>query len=383
MDRRRFLGTLARAGTGVAAFSSLPPAARRAIAAASVAPPGVIVRNDWPEHWETSLEALDRSALTPAGVFFVRSHFPVPDIDASAWRLEVAGLARTPLSLALGELRALPARERECVLECAGNGRARYDLPSTSGTQWQLGAVGNARWRGVPLADVLKRAGIPAAAKHVWFECADRAPLDPAPRFLRSIPIEKAMQDVLLATHMNGSPLSRLHGAPLRAIVPGWFGMASAKWVTRIRLEAAPSDNHFMVRGYRYNYPGVEPADAEPVQALRVKSLITSPLDGAAVAAGPLEVRGFAWAGEAGVSKVDLWTETAESGISATPAVLAPAASKFAWRAWKAMLAIEAGQTLAISAHAIDGHGNKQPEVARVNAGGYGNNSIHAVSVHA
>jgi DMSO/TMAO reductase YedYZ molybdopterin-dependent catalytic subunit len=191
------------------------------------------------------------------------------------------------------------------------------------------------------------------------------------------------MQDVLLATHMNGSPLSRLHGAPLRAIVPGWFGMASAKWVTRIRLEAAPSDNHFMVRGYRYNYPGVEPADAEPVQALRVKSLITSPLDGAAVVAGPLEVRGFAWAGEAGVSKVDLWTETAESGISATPAVLAPAASKFAWRAWKAMLAIEAGQTLAISAHAIDGHGNKQPEVARVNAGGYGNNSIHAVSVHA
>ena len=386
MERRQFLRSLSLAGAGAAALGSLPPAARRAIAAIRNAPPGLIVRNDWPEHWETTVEALARSSRTPNSVFFVRSHHLVPDVRLESWKLEVAGLARTPLSLSLADLRALPAREQECVLECAGNGRARYPLPSTSGTQWQLGAVGNALWGGTRLAAVLERAGVPPEAKHVWFECADHAPLDATPRFLRSIPIETAMSDALLAWTMNGAPLPLLHGAPVRVIVPGWFGMASAKWVTRIRLEAAPSDNHFMVRGYRYNYPGVDPAAAEPVESLRVKSLITSPLDGARLPVDPstsfrkLVVRGWAW-GSAPVARVDVQIGVGKLN-QVKPARLAPSDSRWAWRPWEASFDVPHGE-VRIFSRATDERGDAQPLTARLNAGGYGNNSVHQLTVHA
>src|SRR5258706_6911940 len=301
-SRRRFLATLAAAGPGAAALASLPTWARAALSAAD---PGIIVRNDWPEHWETSLAALGRAWLTPNDVFFVRSHFIPPDVDAANWRLEVAGLVETPLALSLAELRALPAVEEAITLECAGNGRGLFRLPSTSGTQWERGAVGTARWRGVPLRALLERAGVRPEARHVWFEAADQATLPQVPHFVRSIPLEKAMDDVLLAYGMNGVPLPKRHGAPLRAVVPGWFGMASTKWLTRIRVESAASDNHFMVKGYRYTYPGEDPLAAAPVEALRVKSLITRPLEGAVLRPGPVAVRGFAWAGAAGGKLVE------------------------------------------------------------------------------
>ena len=383
MNRREFLRGMMAAGGGAATFAALPPAARRAIAEARGAPAGMIVRNDWPEHWETSVEALGRSRLTANDRFFVRSHFPVPEIDPGAWRVEVAG-ARNPLTLNLAGLRKLPAHEEECVLECAGNGRAGYHLPSTSGTQWGLGAVGNARWSGTRLADVLAAAGVPPEVKHVWFECADRAPLDTTPRFLRSIPIEKAMKDALLVWTMNGAPLPTLHGGPLRVIVPGWFGMASAKWVTRIRLEAAPSDNHFMVRGYRYNYPGVDPAATEPVEGVRIKSLITSPLDGATVPAGKLVVRGFAWAGAEGVSSVMVREIGGPRGLPETwDAPLDATTTRFAWRAWEAAVTVETGSEMDLSAIAVDSADQSQPQpLAKANGGGYGNNSAHRIRVH-
>src|SRR5260221_9042636 len=304
LPRRAFLAGLARAGFGAAALASIPSWAHEALAAAAA--PGLIIRNDWPEHLETTLSALGRSARTPNDVFFARSHFPPPTIDLDAWRLEVAGLARTPLSLRLADLQAMPQVDATYTIECAGNGRALYRLPSTSGTQWQRGAVGTARWGGVRLYDVLERAGVASEAKHVWFEAADSAPMPTAPKFLRSIPIEKAMRDALLAYTMNGAPLPVRHGAPLRVIVPGWYGMASAKWLTRVRLEAAPSDNHFMVKGYHYNYPGDDPATAAPVEEMRIKSVITYPLDGARVPAGRVRAQGFAWAGGEGVARVEL-----------------------------------------------------------------------------
>ncbi|HTM57503.1 MAG TPA: sulfite oxidase [Candidatus Udaeobacter sp.] len=380
MERRRFLLNLSLAGAGAAALGSLPPGARRALAAIRSAPPGVIVRNDWPEHWETSIEALGQSFHTPNRVFFVRSHLPVPEIDAKSWRLEVAGLARAPRSLSLAELKGFPAHEEECVLECAGNGRARYGLPSTSGTQWEYGAVGNARWGGTRLSDVLNRAGIPPEAKHVWFECADRAPLDSTPRFLRSIPIEKAMGGALLVWKMNGEALPLLHGAPVRVIVPGWFGMASAKWVTKIRLEAAPSDNHFMVRGYRYNYPGVDPAAAGPVQELRVKSLITSPLDGAVVPAGRVPVRGLAWSAGSPISTVEI---SSDGGTTWRPAKLGATGRGAAWSEWTSDAELKSGEGVTLAARATTVAGETQPPAAQPNAGGYGNNSIHVVTLHA
>lgn len=373
LDRRAFLAMLGRGGVASAILGSVPSWAR-----ATVTPPAeLLVRNAWPEHYETTLEALGRSWTTRTDRFFVRSHFPAPEIDRSTWRLEVAGLVRSPLSLTLAELQAMPQREETYTLECAGNGRGLYHLPSTSGTQWARGAVGNAAWRGVRLQELLFRAGLQPEGKYVWFEAADTAPIPTTPRFVRSLPIEKAMSDVLLAHGMNGEPLLRLHGAPLRAIVPGWYGVASTKWLTKIRLEAAPSDNQFQAKGYHYVYPGEDPASAAPVEEMRVKSVITRPLDGARVPAGAVRIQGFAWAGPAGVRVVEI---SSDGGKTWSPAGFMGEDLPMAWRQWATQIQAKAGSKLRVMARATDGRGEVQPVEARANASGYGNNSIHVVS---
>ena len=377
MDRREFLAALGRAGGAGLAIGALPSWTRSALAAAS--PAELIERNDWPEHWDTTLSALGRSWLTRNDRFFVRSHFPMPRVDPATWRLEVAGLVQTPLSLSFADLGAFPPAEAVHTLECAGNGRGLYHLPSTSGTQWEYGAVGTASWGGVRLAAVLERAGVKPEARHVWLEAADLSTLPTVPKFLRSIPLEKAMKDTLLAHRMNGEPLPDLHGAPLRAIVPGWYGMASTKWLTRLRVEAAPSDNHFMVKGYRYTYPGEDPAQAAPVEELRVKSVITRPLAGASVPVGSVRFQGFAWAGSAGVRLVEI---SSDGGKSWRPAGFMGETAPLAWRAWATEIEVKAPAQLTVMARATDGAGETQPLEARPNAGGYGNNSMQRVAVN-
>jgi len=384
LGRRDFLTALARAGLGAAALASLPPAVRDALAAG--VPPDVLVRSDRPEQWETTLTALGRAWITPNDAFFVRSHLGTPDLDPKTWKLEVAGAVRTPLTLSLAELQALPHVEQPVTLECAGNGRGLMHLASTSGTQWERGAVGTATWGGVRLSELLHRAEPSADAQHVWFEAADLAPMPDVPRFLRSIPLAKATFDTLLAYRMNGKPLPRLHGAPVRAVVPGWYGMASTKWVTRIRVEKTPSDNHFMVRGYRYNAPGEDPTAAAPVETMRVKSLITRPADGTRV--GPilrpdgtaiLRVQGFAWAGPSGVREVAV---SSDGGSSWQPGTFVGRSELGAWRSWQCDVTVPSGPSdLTLLARATDGAGDTQPLEARVNAGGYGNNAIHRVRI--
>jgi len=379
--RREFLDTCSRLGLGAAGAAALPAWAREAAAKASAAAgrsADLIVRNDWPEHWETSLEALGRSPITPNDLFFVRSHFPVPPLASESYRLEVAGLVRRPFKFMLADLRSLPDVEEAHTLECAGNGRGLYHLPSTSGTQWGYGAVGNARWTGVKLGDLLRDTGLTPEAKHVWFEAADSAPLPGVPPFLRSIPVEKALDDVILAWRMNGEPLPRLHGGPVRVIVPGWYGMASTKWVTKVRVEATPSDNHFMAKGYRYAYPGGDPAQAPPVEELRIKSVITSPLEGARVPTGRLRVAGFAWTGHAGIDRVEV---SPDGGGSWLPAIFASEETPFAWRRWEADVTLAARGPVTLMARATDRTGESQPAEAKPNAGGYGNSSIHRVKI--
>ena len=186
---------------------------------------------------------------------------------------------------------------RRATLECAGNGRGLFALATTSGTQWGRGAVGTAEWRGPALAALLDRADLKQEARYLWFEARDHATLPQAPPFLRSVPIQLARERGLIALQMNGSPLPTLHGGPARFVLPGWYGMAWTKWLTKIRVEATPSDNHFMAKGYRYVAPGGDPLTSKPVEAMRVKSVIVSPSEGARVAAGQAVVRGFAWTG--------------------------------------------------------------------------------------
>jgi DMSO/TMAO reductase YedYZ molybdopterin-dependent catalytic subunit len=223
-------------------------------------------------------------------------------------------------------------------------------------------------------------------ARHVWFEAADAAPLPGVPGFVRSIPLEKAMHDVLLADRMNGEALPALHGGPVRAIVPGWYGMASTKWVTRVRIEAWPSDNHFMAKGYRYVAPGGDPALSPPVEELRVKSLITRPLDGARMKlAKPvkppykLQVRGLAWAGPSGVRMVEV---SADGGQSWRFAGFMGENEPGAWRMWATEIEVTPPMRVTLMARATDGAGVQQPLEPETNAGGYGNNAIHKVTVH-
>jgi len=376
MRRREFLGALGRAGAGALVASALPPLPAWAKGAADA---DLIVRNTWPEHYETSLDALGKSWVTGNERFFVRSHFPVPDVDPATYKLEVSGLVKTPLSLTLAELRALPQFERAHTLECAGNGRGLYKLANTAGTQWEYGAVGNAKWGGTPLAALFERAGVQPEAKHVWFEAADRAPLPDVPPFLRSIPIEKALDDAFLAHRMNGAPMPKLHGAPVRVIVPGWYGMASTKWVTRVRFEAAPSDNHWIARGYHYVYPGEDPAQAPPVQELRVKSLITGVLQNGRAPKAVATVTGFAWAGRPGVQGVEV---SMDGGATWKPATLEGESVPGAWRAWSAKFDVATAGVFKVMARATDGNGEQQPLQAKPNASGYGNNSIHERLYH-
>ena len=376
LARREFLTGTARAALGAAALSSVPAWAYRALAAAAA--PDIIERNDWPEHWESTIAALGRSPITPNDVFFARSHFPVPKVDSTTWKLEVTGLVNTPLSLTLDELRAMETTDLTCVLECAGNGRGLMKLPGTSGTQWEYGAVGNAAWAGPRLSVLLARAGVKSEAQHVWFEAMDFAPMPATPPFVRSIPIAKANADVMLAHSMNGAALTPLHGAPLRAVVPGWFGMASTKWIARVRVEAEPSSNHFMVKGYRYVEPGGDPAASPPVEDLRVKSLITRPLEGARVAPGTMRVHGYAWAGASGVKLVEV---SIDRGTTWKAAGFSGDATPYAWRQWSTEFAIKTPKKVTLMARATDGAGNVQPLEAKINVAGYGNNSIHRVSV--
>jgi DMSO/TMAO reductase YedYZ molybdopterin-dependent catalytic subunit len=384
ITRREFATRVARAGGLALVYGAVPSwigVGEVAAQTARPSPADLIERNEWPEHWETTVGALGRSLLTPNSAFFVRSHFAVPDVDPADYRLEVTGLVHKPLSLSLADLRTRTRTEAVCTLECAGNGRGLFALHNTSGTQWQHGAVGTASWGGVLLASLLESAGVKPEAKHVWFEAADHSTLPSVPPFLRSIPLDRAMSETLLADTMNGEPLPKLHGAPVRVVVPGWYGMASTKWVTRIRVEGAPSDNHFMIRGYRYVKPGGSPLESPPVEEIRVKSLITRPLEGERVAVGrPLAVSGFAWAGSAGVQSVEI---SSDQGASWQAATLTGPSHRGAWRQWSASVPVSRPGSITLLARATDGTGVAQPLVATPNGSGYGNNSQHRVVVHA
>ena len=194
----------------------------------------MVTRSVRPEDLEMPLAGFS-DYITPVEHFFVRAHVYVPTVDVGQWRLSVGGSVATPLTLSMEDLKKLPAVELVSVLECAGNGRAFYQ-PPVPGLQWGHGAVGNARWRGVRLADVLKRAGPKASAREILFDGAD-VPLGTMPDFQRSIPIEKALDpNTILAYEMNGVPLPINHGAPLRLRVETKLGVKMVKWIKSIEL---------------------------------------------------------------------------------------------------------------------------------------------------
>ena len=329
---------------------------------------GLIVRNARPLDAESPLEAL-RTFETRNELFFVRGHHAPPGDVSTPWTLTIDGDVARPITLQLEDVRRMRPERRPATIECAGNGRGRFELPATSGVQWGLGAVSTATWTGVPLAALLERAGVQPSALHFWMEAADRSPLPAAPKFLRSIPREAALADALVAYEMNGQPVPFLHGGPLRLVMPRWFGMASTKWLTHVHARPTESDNHFMVRGYRY-------ADGSAVDLMRVKSLITAPRDGEKVTARTARVSGVAWTGSGTIAKVEISTD---DGRTWQEARCTSEARPGAWRLWEAALTIPSAGEQRVRARATDTAGQTQPDRATPNPAGYGNNSIQEV----
>ena len=323
----------------------------------------LIVREQEPLNLEMPFSSLD-GFITPNELFYVRNHFPIPEISANDWRLRIEGEVEAPFELSYDELRAMEARTITATLECAGNNR--IFLPEKAkGVQWGLGAVGNASWTGVPLAALLARAKPKAKAIEVILDGADEGTVDKTPTpsgkisFCRSLPMEKARTDVLLAYEMNGEPLSASHGFPLRAIVPGWYAMASVKWLRRIIVTDKPFNGFYQSLDYTFwDRSGPLPTLA-PLTEQQVKAEIARPAKGEAVSAGSTyRIHGAAWAGEADVAKVEL---SFDSGTTWTDATLVGESAKGSWRLWEYQwkTPATAGQQTII-ARATDSRGNTQ-----------------------
>ncbi|MCE3555481.1 sulfite oxidase [Pseudonocardia sp. RS11V-5] len=339
---------------------------------------GLVVHRAHPLNCETAIPALIGGVVMPSAHFYVRNHFTVPDLDASSWRLTVAGLVARPLSLGLHDLHTMHAQTQVVTLECAGNGRALL-RPSVAGEPWGLGAVSTAEWTGVPLTDVLQRAGARAEARQVLFRGADAGRVDGRPgtvRFERSLPLDDARgRGALLAYAMNGEPLPVQHGYPVRLVVPGWYGVASVKWLTEIELVAQAFAGYFQADRYVYRYD--DPDATEPVTLQRVRALITDPGPGQELHPGALVVRGVAWSGHGPIRAVEV-------SIGDGPwrrARLLGAREQHGWRWWERITRCDTPGITVIRARASDRAGHTQPEQPQWNRLGYGNNAIQEVHV--
>jgi sulfite oxidase len=346
----------------------------------------LIVYSQEPFNAETPLRYLT-GAVTDTDAFYVRGHGAVPSVDPREWRLVVEGLVQRELSLSLSTLaEAFPVRTVTATLQCAGNRRAGLiavrDIPGES--PWGPGATGTATWTGVALSDVLAAARPTAEATEVGFEGADLSTEPGHPeRFGGSIPLDKAVRsEVLLAWEMNGEPLPPVHGAPLRVVVPGYIGARSVKWLERIELRSEPWTGYFQEVIYRLLPPdGVAgPGLGMPLGLVALNSDVLSPADGARLDAGPVEVRGYAFAGgDRSVARVDV---SSDGGRNWQEAELLDDLGRWAWRHWRTALDLTAGEH-EIIVRAWDSSAATQPgdEAGLWNPKGYVNNSRPHVRV--
>jgi DMSO/TMAO reductase YedYZ molybdopterin-dependent catalytic subunit/rhodanese-related sulfurtransferase len=336
---------------------------------------GMVVHRDDPLNAETSISALIGGVVMPSARFYVRDHFRAPAIDASTWTLEIRGLVERPLALSLRELSRLPSETRLVTLECAGNGRSAFN-PPVGGEAWRLGAVSTAEWTGVPLNDILDRAGVLPAAAEVVFRGADRGAIQGRPGticFERSLLVETARSaQALLAYAMNGDRLPVQHGYPVRLVVPGWYGVASVKWLTAIELTGQPFGGYFQADKYWYQPLA---GTREPVTLQRVRALITDPADGEELPRGEITVRGVAWSGAAPIARVEVMINQGPW----QPARLIGEGRRHCWQCWELLTRLDPPGQASIRARATDEAGRTQPGTAEWNRDGYGNNAIQEV----
>jgi len=325
------------------------------------------------------LEAL-RWPVTPVGLHYLLTHYDVPVVDPGSWRLAVHG--ERELELSLDELRTRPATELTVTMECAGNGRARFD-PRPVSQPWLNEAIGTARWRGTALRRLLEEAGVPDATVEVLLTGLDRGVEGGEEQaFQRSLPLDEALRDeVLLAYEMNGAPLLPQHGFPLRVIVPGWYGMTNVKWLGRIEFLETPFAGYQNSQGYRLRQ--TEDDEGVPLDRMRPRSLMVPPgipeflSRDRFLEVGEVLLEGRAWSGHAPIASVEV---SADGGSTWALAELEPDGERWAWRGWTYRWQAEHGDHLLCS-RARDEVGNEQPLEMPWNVGGYANNAVQTVRV--
>jgi DMSO/TMAO reductase YedYZ molybdopterin-dependent catalytic subunit len=313
-----------------------------------------------PENSETPLDSV-RSWVTPTRLFFVRNHFAVPELNLATWRLSVEGCVRQRRVWTWDELMDLPERTVFATVECAGNGRS-FLAERQSGVQWGAGAVGHAEWTGVPLKLVLERSGLEPDALEVLFEGADvgTEPDHPAPMpFARSLPLSKALHpDTLLANRMNGEVLDPNHGYPLRLFAPGWYGVASVKWLRRIEVVNKPFRGYFQSVKYTVQRRTERGLETEVVGPMMPKSEIIRPRDGDVLGLGGNRFFGVSWAGEESVSRVDVSTD---GGTTWNDATLVGPQAPYSWTLWEYLWEADSPGEHTVLVRATSSGGRVQP----------------------
>jgi len=385
---------LALAATGLLgrnAWADLPRGALDAAALETLAGKQPLRRRSFrPPNYETPLGYFD-DVITPNERFFVRWHLAnIPQINASTWRLDVGGdAAAQGLQLSLDQLQhEFEPAELVAVCQCAGNRRGFSD-PHVLGVQWGSGAMGNARWKGARLKDILARAGVRKDAVEVAFNGTDRAPLDATPAFVKSLPASKAMdENTLVAYEMNGAPLPHLNGFPARIVVPGWISTYWMKQVSVIRALSQPLTSFWMNTAYRMpkgkfavvdRFLSQESETSTPITEILVNSLITQPAEGARLPIGKVvNVTGLAWDGGAGVRRIEV---SLDGGGSWGTADLGPDMGRFSFRPWRFSFTPATPGHQFIMARASNAQGTTQPSELIFNPPGYHNNVVQKLAV--
>lgn len=407
VERRRFLQLTGAAGFGLAAGPAVADPAGVEARMVAFAPPlpggpnarplvtdyptkgAMILQRTRPPLLETPFEVFDDGVFTPNDRFFVRWHWAdIPgQVDAASFRLAVRGHVNKVLSLSLAELVKMPRVELAAVNQCSGNSRGYFE-PRVAGGQWGNGAMGNARWAGVRLRDVLDRAGVKAGAVAVRFNGADQPLVESAPDFMKSLAVDHARDgEVMIAYAMNGTQLPLLNGFPLRLIVPGWYSTYWVKMLNDIEVLDTADGNYWMAKAYLIPdtpaanvKPGEKGFKTVPINRMVPRSFVTNLKPGQSVKAGPhLAVRGIAFGGDTGVARVDISTD---AGTSWRAAVLGPDQGKYGFRRWSAQVAAPRGD-VSVLVRCTNSSGVAQPMTANWNSGGFMRNVVEGVAVKA
>jgi DMSO/TMAO reductase YedYZ molybdopterin-dependent catalytic subunit len=338
------------------------------------------IMSEKPLNAETPIEYL-RSWITPNPVFFKRNQGEImkKPIDLSQWELIIEGEVEKSLRFSFDQIIRMPRAIVANTLECSGNGRSLLE-EKASGNPWTIGGVGNGVWGGVWLRDLLEKTGLKDEARYVAFEGLDKPLGSAGIKFIRSIPIDKAISSTLLAYEMNGEPLPLEHGYPLRSLALGWTGANCVKWLYKITVLAHPFEGFYMDNAYRVFHKGEDPKSGEVVKRIKLKSILTQPLPGETLEAGPITILGAAYAGEVDIERVEV---SVDKGASWEVAEFIGPHEPFAWRQWQYVWEVKGSGEYTIMARAIDSTGGQQPMNASWNVLGYGNNGIreHSVTV--